>query len=731
MDIEDVKAVFTPFADPATTVGIDQTESGTRVQLVRDGARKTYYVEASTGLVQARDSDGREYISLDSLLASEEFSDLRNLASTQLRLLTDEAQSLYIEPNLSMVGVVGEDTSIDQLRNTLGLPTSGKTRILLLDGPAGIGKTRLLQRLTWAQAKSHLQGRSDAPILYVGSRGARLSNLRAELAATTQHLRARITYDQVPVLVKRGLLHLAIDGFDELVDADGYQDAWYALRDFLGELRESGVCILAGRDTFFDQQGFFDRLKSANAQVELIQAHLAPVSPERARQWLRDYGWPEEEVTAPESECVFQPDSYSLRPYFLSVLAEAKGWDSVTREASARAFLISRFLDREAKLVEEMVNVKRSAARQAIEKMFEEAAMDMAERESTEVDLEYLTFLCEIAFDSLLPPDDLRKLQHKAGSFALLERGSTARVRRFPHSEIQHHFLVRSVIAELGNHSIPLVLRRGVLGADFMEMFQEYIEREDPDILSNALYYLEVVLRQEITTDRLPYNGAGILLAALTRSLPSDPRQLENLAVNECSWADQLAEARLRNVTIYRLEARGADLSHVQFSDCHVSILVADTTTTFGTSAPAITAIHQVERGYSTTLRATEDIQAWVAQHTVTEGDDDDAMPLVRFFDRVCRKALRQFYFRQGGDDPAASLLNHHFWPEIRAILEEEKRIETRNIEAGGPAAVFLHIKGAQNLISPPHTDADAGRIRTRVIERARELEAAAGGGTA
>lgn len=97
---------------------------------------------------------------------------------------------------------------------------------------------------------------------------------------------------------REGLILLAIDGFDELVDADGHRDAWYDRRDFLEEVGHGGFCVLAGRDTFFDQQGFLRRLESVASRIALTQAHLGQVKPADARAWLIECGWPTE--LAPE-----------------------------------------------------------------------------------------------------------------------------------------------------------------------------------------------------------------------------------------------------------------------------------------------------------------------------------------------------------------------------------------------------------------------------------------------
>ena len=75
--------------------------------------------------------------------------------------------------------------------------------------------------------------RRDPLILHVQSRGKVLSNLQDLMAFSLQTLRLRITYDQAPILVRHGLITLAVDGFDELGDPSGYELAWAQVNDLI------------------------------------------------------------------------------------------------------------------------------------------------------------------------------------------------------------------------------------------------------------------------------------------------------------------------------------------------------------------------------------------------------------------------------------------------------------------------------------------------------------------
>lgn len=690
--------IFGPFADPATDICIETKPNETCISIYRNGEARQYTINENNGSVRVN-LNKRGFPSLNSLLASSDFADLRSLASTQLRMLAAIGSKPFLSPNYTSSESNDQVTGIEHLSSMLGASEKHTTKIVLLDGPAGIGKTHLLQRLTWERAQTYAASGKNSPVLYVGSRGAKLSNLRAELAAATQQMRANFTFDQVPILVRRGLLDLAIDGFDELVDADGYHDAWHALQSFLAEISGSGICILAGRDTFFDQQGFLARLDASKHSIRLVQVHLLLAEPQQALKWLHQNKWSDQGVSSIQS--ILKHNSYALRPYFLSVLADNPDWEADERAKTVRSFLVDRFLDRESQLIKNMLGGDDAQIRDALCRMFEDAATDMFEREQGEVDVEYLSLLCELSFDGVFPQDEIRKLTHKAGSFGLLEPGASSRMRKFPHSEILHHFLSRALLDDLYENKVSLALRRGVLGGDFLEVFQDVIEHESASALEGALSNLMNMINRDFSSDRLQANGAAILLASLSRSLNSDPRQLKNLQINECSLSGHLALSELENLNIYRLDARGADFSEVNFSDVIVSMLIADELTKFGLTRPTVSTIHVTDDFNIETIHEPQSIKEWLDAHGTTQNEKIEEIPLFRFFERICRKAIRQFYFKysDADPDPTSDFLIDPMWPTLAEILRKHGRLDEVLKAVSGPPSVMYHIRDPKSLL--------------------------------
>lgn len=713
-DLE-LEALFTPFADPATTVNCTPKASAISIEITRNGTAAVFNYTPADGRVQLR--RGKKFFpSIDSLLTSESFANLNLFAANQSRLLEKNADSKKIVPRLRIVEKGATKFGLPALEQCLIEPALDKTRIFLIDGPAGIGKTTLIEDLTRKWAVNYLARTVSAPILYVTNRGQRLSSLRGKVAEAIQIARGAFTFDQVPPLFKRGLLRLAIDGFDEMVDADGYEDAWYALKHFLADLSGGGICILAGRDTFFDDLGFLDRLDDLRQQIELVQVHIDPATPGSAKKFLIQSGWDPALANDPIADELFQPDSYILRPYSLATLAEAKGWDAAIKASTIRKFLVDSFLRREANLILSLAGQKRPSTEDieaALAEIFCQAALDMSERESTEVDLEYIAMLCEMFFVELLAPEDLRKLKHKAGSIALLEQSKKAKnMRRFPHSEILYYFLAKGILKELYRKKVPLALRRGILGADFQQVFQDCLEEESDSAVLACLQFLENSLQNERSSDRLTQNGGGLLLASLTRPLSGAPRRVQDLIISECTLSGSAASAELSGVDIFRLDVRDADLSRVKFKETTVTNLIANKSTRFGVSRPSVSTlsfVDEIAEGESKVYRQPAEIENRLLELCPKPDVDLPRTPLSDLLARVCLRSIRQFYLCPGGDDPAAFLLREPEWPTLEMILDEHGRIERKTVQRSGNNTQMLHIRAPRQLLEK--VDEEALRI--------------------
>lgn len=714
--IETIRTDLKPFADPATELVIKSGSTSARIQIVRNGIALDYLLDHDTGRITARHDRDRAYINLSSLLASTDFAVLRAMAETQERIFREFSIEKLIPPEGS---IDGQHLTLGALWSTVvpgpsNPESADRLKIVLLDGPAGVGKTHLIQRLLVQCARDFRKQGNRAPILHVRSRGRRLAGLNDALAQSIQLIRARYTFDQVPVLVRHNLLQVAIDGFDELVDPDGYKDAWFALRDFFGDVGFGRPIILAGRDTFFNEQAFKRRVKELSPKAEVTHINLHPVRPKTAKDWLRGRGWSDKELNRPETTEVFRPGAYTLRPFFLSELATVRGWSSLEASGmSPRAYLIERFIGREAKIIQKDLPAKKSVVRGCLRKVFTEVAVEMADNETENVDISFLQLAVEFAFSEHVAKEDIAKLRHKAGSLALLEVDIREDRRRFPHTEISHHFLSHGLVNFIGDGVYPRVLRRGLFTIDFLIVFDEVFSSLDIGVAKSVVMALERHLDQEVSFDRAHENVGALLVATLSRNLGLK-RKYSGFNLTEASVTGS-PFGTLSECVVIRFNMREADATGISFDRTEVATLIVDPTTRFGNSRPHTRHLQIYEPDGVRDVYEPDEITRWIAQHTVetvenAEEQEDDAIA-VKLLEKVCRRMLRHFYIKDDTSDPDGVLLSGDTWAQIEEILNRENRIRRTRKDASGRGAWFVHVIGAAEMLERPYKNSDIERI--------------------
>jgi len=720
---EDLVRDLRVFADPATDYSNHQSGGQVAIKLTRDGSLREYVADIASGTVTARHADGKRYPSVRALLSAEEFANVRALRATQRRLLSTRLGEKYIAPEGDLVAT-GHPPALgfDEMKRAVRYEAQDKLAIMLLDGPAGIGKTSLIERLVFDRTDPASE---EPPLLHVTSSGSRLTDLSKALAHATQILRASITFDQVPILVRRGALQVAIDGFDELVDPSGYRDAWSALREFLGEVRSGGPTILSGRDTFFDQQTFQKRLADRISNLDLRYARLRPVSPRAAKAYLKESGWSEEQLSSAEAKEWFAEGSYRLRPFFLSQIASAGGWDDLeSAHGSPQAFLVARFVRREAKLLSDFLPIALEQAEGALWQFYCTLVEDMAIHELDTVDSGYLALACETAFDGLLVPEDLSKLLHRAGSLGLLEADTQHGSRRFPHSEIQNQFLARALIQSLDSSaSVGTFVRRVPISMALAEAFSDGVAVLDTDRARSLVNRLIQIGHEEPFATLLAANTRTLLIAALASPNLEGAVTLDGGATHEARLHGVAAPATLANLQIGHFDVRGADLRAVVFNETSIGVLTVDDVTFFGETIPTVTSCLQVQTlGGIQTERRPDEIRRWLSTHRAPAGDDADAagLRLAKYFDRLCRKFARQHQIRASEDDEAYFLIRDPLWPEVQNILGARLVVEERT--TAGTHDEFYRVIGPIRLLNPASDDAESLDIRRHLLARAREL---------
>lgn len=709
-------ADLAPFADLGTSVEVE----GSSFILVRNGRRTKveprdagYALTNSDGAVQLHASAG-------AVLADATFADLPRIAQNQTILLKPQRIGGRPVPITSkMKPIVGNfpdfrlqpeswkalDHWLSGLRNSQYL--SG-TDILLIDGPAGVGKTTIVRETALLRAENY---DGSAPlILQIASRGRVLQNISDLIAFALQDVRSNLTISQLMPLLRHGLIMLAIDGFDELSDPNGFETAWSGLNSLVSDVRGLATLLLAGRETFVSTTIMRRQLKSFDDNRDRLAAlSIGDPNPTEAREWLLNQkGWDNELLSRDFVGPIFAEGSYALRPFFLDVISrEPVALTSDTPPASdLLSYLVDVMTRREAQKFIELLDPPDGTEAASIYEVYvgrflEEVARDLAENQAESIADDALDLLAVVAADGLLPDDQVAAVVQRARTVVFLANDLRAGHIRFAHEQLLQHFLAREALRSVGEGETPRYVRRNLFGRESLEVFAHVARgRED-----EAEHFLAAV-RASLTKpsrDRTNTNLAVLGVAAACAAAPDNADlRIQGVGINELHFPFAAPNGiTIRDTTISILHAASSDLRSVAFEDgVYIATLEIDRLTRLPNSLPSPQTL--VHPG-GTTGDQTE-IGAILAptDETKVKGVAEWPQSLAELLGRIDR--YRAFWLRTNIEDTdrqGRRIVSHPDWPAVYEALRTLDLITVKSRQASGTRSDFVHFR--QDVLLTEH----------------------------
>ncbi|WJS99029.1 hypothetical protein [Novosphingobium humi] len=704
-----------PFADLGTEPPrATQNEDGIVIRLVRNGTEFTLRFATDGRIVEQSELGERLHLSFRALLASASFTDLGRWADSQQAFLRSRVQAETIPIVGAISGNGGECTVQhfdDYLDDCWRDRPQPRSVIAVIDGPAGIGKTGLIRSLAFKRAESYR--RTQRPlILHVESRGRMLQNITDLMAFSLQTLKIFVTYDQIPVLVRHGLVTLVVDGFDELGDPSGYELAWAQVNELVQSARGGGTLIFAGRETFINRDRILKAIPAIDLSVDRLEDFsLTGVSPAIARDWLHTQGWTGENLDSEAVRPLFEEGSYALRPFFLSELARPGVQQQVAagEVEELLSFLIAAMVEREAgKFGGDVDAVTTSAQRtQFISRLMEEVARDLAENQAGAIQVETLSWLVEAVCDEFLPKEVTGILKNRAGVIAFLTDDDRRGYRKFIHEYVYNYYLSKSFISSVIDGELTKYIRRNIFGVDFLECFSEVcrnLSQENVDALVKSALNMISTAGDH---DRARGNLAAMVISACSAVTPTAIPVIADVSVEEAYVAETMSEIILKNVFIGQMHARSADFRNVKFEgDCSISTLIADDGTVPAIKIPMPAVLALPDK----TLRKPEDVLEWFnGQAWTFDADDqfsiDDLLSKLEPFNLLARIVRHKgFWLKDCEERTARRILDDPNWELVKQLLDEHNLLTMRlDVQASGGSAPFYHVKNKAALRDLKH----------------------------
>ena len=291
------------FGDPGATVNVTGSGRRFRAEWTMRGTDREALFSTSLDRGVWVDVGGR-HLPYRAFVAGTDMADLQLVARM---ILQASKPQLFVSTKAEYtdVGDATPGPAVDVLRKLLDQDNANATRVVMVTGEAGAGKTRVLQELVRRRAEDYLHGRTSKLLLYVNAQGRALARLNEALATELQDLKVGLTYHSVAVLARLGILIPVIDGFDELLGVSGYDDAFSSLAGFLEQLEGEGQLLTSARSVYYEEE-FLARAGSISTTGDQAWSHdavrvLAWSGEDRndyLKKWVADKGLSDAESKA-------------------------------------------------------------------------------------------------------------------------------------------------------------------------------------------------------------------------------------------------------------------------------------------------------------------------------------------------------------------------------------------------------------------------------------------------
>lgn len=720
------------FVDPGTG-GIVVSEEGAviRFLLKRNGESvEVSITDLDRPILLQSGADKVQFANYKALLASERFGDLKSWANRQLDVLESRGQ-----PIDNLIDPVGELRPSGERVDSFGsvfhslkqLEGSGSpVCVFLIDGPAGVGKTNLIEQVA-RKAASEFNFSGSRLVLHVSSRGKVLSNIEDLMAYSLQSLRLQVTFDQVPVLVRHGLVTLAIDGFDELGDPEGYNHAWGQLNDLIEYVKGCGSLILAGRETFIGRDRLLKSVKGLSVGSEVVELYLEETPRSLAEEWLRKQGLGQQSITLLSDGGLLDRGSFALRPFFLAYLAKVIESDvdlegEVLRQGDILPLVVNGMIDREVRRFDGDISAALGGAegvREYLRRLLSEAAREMAGDESESISESMLTWIVDLAVPVGLDAKVVGALKARAAAVAFLALDDRAGYRRFAHSQFFGYFLSNSTLDSLAEGDVPKWLRRGVAGPDFLSAFVPFLRSasvESPVVVAKFMAQLTAVsgkVESSAEGVQIKRNIGALRFSTLCISTAAAPVEVSAEEIQHGFAGTGTFSARVKVGYFGALDVRSCDFSAVEFHGGEIGTLIVDRGSRIGSKFPSVLSV----RTYGADGRAQEifdpaavsEIVSRVGPRPESNGDEEDSSAL-KLLDKLCRS--RRYWFRPENDDLFGPFDSLEGWAELRLALDSADMIRVDDQrQVSGTKSEWIHIKNTRGILLRDTSDEKVSKL--------------------
>ena len=580
------------FGDPGATVAV--TGSGRRLRAAWTMRGKDHEAVFSTSRDRGvRVRFGARHLEYGAFVAGTDMADLRYVARM---ILQASKPQLFVPTRAQHANEPDAEAgpALELLTALLDRENEDATRVIMVTGEAGAGKTRVLQELVRRRADAYLRGQSTKLLLYVNAQGRALARLNEALATELQDLKVGLTYHSVAVLARLGILIPVIDGFDELLGVSGYDDAFSSLAGFLEQLEGEGQLLASARSVYYEEE-FLSRAGSLSTSGDQAWSHDAvrvhkwsdEDREDYLNQWARSEGLSDDESTKLRDrlQAVFDDRNAALaeKPLLFARMVDIlRNKPEFSAGDDPLRALVYEYLDRERtdKLLDKQS--RSLLSQQQFETLMCELAQEMWNQETRELDHHSVREVAEYVVESEGLSDAARQVViSRMRTFAFLARSGDHAASQppisFEHELFFFYFLAKSIASQLASTGmdVRIVLSRSALPEDVAERVAAELNASghgpSAERLQELLDRLGEAGATEWRRNTQVRENAGLLAMALLRAFACSAGEgkVEGCSVQSVILpGSDLSEVTLKRCSLTDVTVRRTDLASTRFIDC-------------------------------------------------------------------------------------------------------------------------------------------------------------------
>ena len=569
------------FADPGTLVEVlGEPRSFDGHWTMRGSCREAHFSQSPAQGIRVSVGSNKKQ-SYQSFLADEPMANLRHVATMMVQAMSRGAQDVFVPTQARSQGKQG--TATEHLKELIRGEGSGKTRVIMVTGEAGAGKTNVLRRLVRDQADLYLRGQTGMLFLYVNAQGRSLARLDEAFATELQDLRVGLTYHSIETLARVGILVPIIDGFDELLGVSGYDDPFNSLAGLLDGLDGEGGLIASARSAYYEAE-FLARAGRASSDArqswEQIAVEISGWEDQEQSLFLDGLAQSDQrrdDLKKKLSAAFGDHDELARKPFFFSRVAHLVLNDELPEDEDLLSALAQGYLQRE--LNEKLLDRQQAPllGLEQLELLMRELAQEMWSQETRELDQGSVREVADYLSELLGLEEAARSvIVERVPTLAFLAHNDRHQRTLFEHEVFFCYFLARSLVHQyLRKEDMRLALSRSALPELVAERIA--IELYGKEVLSSS-DGLQAVLdrlaeagsQQWLRTAQVRENAGIVVLALLREYAGRRPGGvIEDVIIRAVTLpGSHLHDVVLKRCRLVDVAIRRVDLSRTIFEDC-------------------------------------------------------------------------------------------------------------------------------------------------------------------